>query len=126
MGHQPPDAEWFEKGIVALDQGEQAIAGAGVGKEPEAAEKPAEKAAVKAQAKPASVAKAAASSRPDVPDAALTPSQEADKLLKLARLYVDNRLYNKAREKLKQLVKDHPNTPQATEAEKLLKEIGKG
>jgi hypothetical protein len=46
--------------------------------------------------------------------------------MKLARLYVDNRLYSKAREKLKQLLKDHPKSPHAAEAKKLLSEIGSG
>jgi poly(3-hydroxybutyrate) depolymerase len=136
MGHQPPDAEWFEKGIVALDEGTQAIADAGAGGKES---KPAEKAAARADAKPVVAAKAttkvpsaptpkaaAPPSRVDAPEAAPSPTEEADKLLKLARLYVDNRLYNKAREKLKQLVKEHPKTPQAAEAEKLLKEIGNG
>ena len=53
-----------------------------------------------------------------------TPDEEAAKLMRLARLYVDNRMYNKAREKLNQIVKDHPKSPPAAEAKKLLKEIG--
>jgi hypothetical protein len=133
MGHQSPDAEWFEKGIVALDEGRQAIAGAGGANE----EKHAEKAAAKADAKPVAKAEAKSAAGPKTPvaapsvakvdppaAAAIGPNEEAEKLLKLSRLYMDNRLYNKAREKLKQLVKDHPNTPQAAEAQKLLSEIG--
>ena len=137
MGHQAPDAEWFEKGIVALDEGRQAIAGAAAGGGN--AERPAQKAAAKGKAaaevraKPGAGAAAStgtqvkpapAAGRTAAPDAPLSPAEEAEKQLKLARMYTDNRLYNKAREKLKQLVKDHPNTPQAAEARKLLAEIG--
>jgi len=44
--------------------------------------------------------------------------------MRLARLYVDNRLYKKAREKLNELIKDYPSSPHVAEAKKLLKEIG--
>jgi hypothetical protein len=137
MGHQAPDAEWFEKGIVALDEGRQAIAAGGAGVKDET---PAEKAAAKAEAKPVAHADAKPAAAPrlpapvlakpapavakDAPAASVSPDDEADKAMKIARLYMSNRLYNKAREKLKQLVKDHPNTPQATEAQKLLAELG--
>ena len=59
-------------------------------------------------------------------DAALSPDEQAEKLMKLARLYAENRLYGKAREKLKQLVKDFPKSKFVPEAERMLKEIGRG
>ena len=141
MGHQPPDAEWFEKGIVALEEGGQAIAHGGKrgGNADKSAQKAAAKGKAAAEAGATSDASPAASApvpakatakpsqpvaRAPAPDAPLSPGEEADKQLKLARLYTTNRLYNKAREKLKQIVKDHPNTPQAAEAQKRLSEIG--
>ena len=129
MGHQPPDAEWFEKGIVALDDKDGGVvvvgageprAGAATAKTARAEAKPA-----KAEAKPARPAAAQAAPADEGSDV-LTPEQEAIRLMKLARLYVGNRMYNKAREKLNQVVRDHPKSPQAQEAQKLLKEIGKG
>jgi hypothetical protein len=110
MGHQTPNAEWFEKGIVALDEPRDAVAAA----QPA----PQEKAVPAASAAPpATPARAPA-------EAKASPDDEADKLMRLAKLYVSNRLYNKAREKLNQVVKDYPASPHATEAKKLLKEIG--
>ena len=44
--------------------------------------------------------------------------------MRLARLYIDNRMYRKAREKLNEIVKDHPSSAPAVEAKKLLAEIG--
>jgi dienelactone hydrolase len=108
MGHQPPDAEWFEKGIVALDAPLNAAAkGEDVAEE----KKPEEK---------APVAAAATTKAPT----AQAEGDEADKLMRLARLYIDNRLYKKAREKLNELIKDYPTSPHVAEAKKLLKDIG--
>jgi dienelactone hydrolase len=120
MGHQPPNAEWFEKGIVALDEPLNAAA---KGEQPPEEKKPdEEKAPVAAAAKAkAPAAPKAAAPAPAAQDSA---EDEADKLMRLARLYVDNRLYKKAREKLNELIKDHPSSPHVTEAKKLLKEIG--
>jgi poly(3-hydroxybutyrate) depolymerase len=113
MGHQTPNAEWFEKGIVALDEGRDAIAKA----QQEAAQKQSAKAdASKPDAKPVQAAARAS----DAPN----PDDEADKLMRLAKLYLENRLYTKAREKLNQLVKDYPSSPHVQEAKKILKEIG--
>ena len=114
MGHQTPNAEWFEKGILALDESRDAIA--------KAQQEAQDKQAAKTDTKPVQAASAA----PAIPRAsdATTPDDEADKLMRLARLYVSNRLYNKAREKLNQLVKEHPTSPHVLEAKKLLKEIG--
>ena len=58
------------------------------------------------------------------PDEVGGPRAEAEKLMRLAKLYVSNRLYARAREKLNQVIKEHPGSPQADEARKLLKEIG--
>ena len=108
MGHHPPDAEWFEKGIVTLDEPRDAIAKAAQtgAKEATPASPPLK------QSPPAAVA-----TEP-------IPDEEAEKLMRLARLYISNRLYNKAREKLNEIVKDHPASPPAAEAKKLLNEIG--
>ena len=148
MGHQPPDAEWFEKALVALEQGRQAASGtvgavgAEKGREEKAAVAPAdipEKVARAAPARnlPATAANPASATITAAPKGAkpganeikpaATEASEPDeptKLMKLARLYIDNRLYNKAREKLKLIEKDHPKSKQAAEAKKLLSEIG--
>jgi hypothetical protein len=133
MGHQSPNAEWFEKGINALDDGREAVAkGAAGADEPKTSGKAEVKAETKAEAKappaprpkPEPVAAKAQVPAPEE-NRALTPEEEAAKLMKLARLYLDNRLYTKAREKLNQLVMDYPKSPEATEAQKLLKELGK-
>ena len=121
MGHALPDAEWFEKGIVALDAGREAVA------KVERPEAPASQAAGSATARP----KAPTTPKPTpaapaagAPDEAAGPHAEAEKLMRLARLYVSNRLYARAREKLNQVIKEHPGSPQVDEARKLLKEIG--
>ena len=121
MGHSLPDAEWFEKGIVALDAGRETVA-KGAKPDPAAAQA-AGSASPKPQApvEPKKTAPAAAAAPPDKTDG---PHAEAEKLMRLARLYVSNRLYARAREKLNQVIKDHPGSPQADEARKLLNEIG--
>lgn len=109
MGHQSPDAQWFEKGIVALDESREAIA---------KVHKARDKAASAAAVAPSRAAPAAQV------EVKAPPDEEADKLMRLARLYVSNRMYSKAREKLNQIVKDHPSSRPAAEAKTLLKEIG--
>jgi hypothetical protein len=52
-------------------------------------------------------------------------AQEADRLLRVAKLYVDNHSYAQARSKLDQILSDYPATPAATNAKALLKQIGK-
>jgi hypothetical protein len=123
MGHEIPKAEWFEKGIVALDAGREAVAAAPAGKAV-AGKAPAGKAPPPAE--PASAAKPAAGGGETKTGAASTADAEDEpaKLMRLARLYINNRLYNKAREKLNQIVKEHPSSPPAAEARKLLKELG--
>jgi hypothetical protein len=128
MGHQAPDADWFEKGIVALDEGRQAIAkGEAVapGEQPVAARSEPKAVVTAPKTAPVRTKAAPEPAKAEEPPEALSPNEEAEKLLKMARLYAENRLYNKAREKLKQIVKDYPTSPQATEAQKVLKEIGK-
>lgn len=112
MGHESPDAEWFEKGIVALDAGRDAVA-KGANSAPEKKVSPATAgAAAKAPAQPSK-------------NTASKPSdEEADKLMRLARLYLDNRMYKKAREKLNEIVKNHPGSAPVAEAKKLLRDIG--
>ena len=121
MGHTLPDAEWFEKGIVALDAGREAVAKSA--KPDPAAAQAAGSTSAKSRAPvaPKTAAPAAAAAPPKEADG---PHAEADKLMRLARLYVSNRLYSRAREKLNQVIKEHPGSPQANEARKLLKEIG--
>ena len=116
MGHQAPDAEWFEKGIVALDEPREALANASRAT-PAASRSP----RAAPTTPPGTPAKQGPASSPAPPAAA---DEEADKLMRLARLYIDNRMYRKAREKLNEIVKDHPSSAPAVEAKKLLAEIG--
>ena len=120
MGHQTPDAEWFEKGIAALDEGREAIA---KGEEQKLRDKPKDKPPAKA-VQAASAAPPARRATPASDPEQLSPDEEAAKLMRLAKLYINNRMYARAREKLNQIVKDHPKSPPAEEAKKLLKEIG--
>lgn len=118
MPHRAPDAEWFEKGIVALDDVREQVAEAS---EKATREKPKQAAPAKVPTAKTATPKDAASQETV---ATLDPHEEANRLMRLARLYVNNRLYSKAREKLKQIIKEHPSSPPAAEAQKLLKEIG--
>jgi outer membrane protein assembly factor BamD (BamD/ComL family) len=52
-------------------------------------------------------------------------AQEADKLLRVSRVYIDNKLYGPARERLTKIVTDYPDTPSVKEAKELLKQIEK-
>jgi hypothetical protein len=102
MGHQAPDAEWFEKGIAALDE-----------------PLPQPAAAV---AKP----KIVITTRPAAAPASTQPADPrkvADQLLINAKLYIDNHVYDRAREKLRWIVEKFPDTPAAADAKKLLAEI---
>lgn len=122
MGHQSPDAEWFEKGIVALDAPRDEVATAAEGKgKGEATTASTSEASADATAATAPVAKA--QPRADAP--ATGPDAEAEKLMRLAKLYLDNRMYNKARDKLNLIVTRYPTSAPAAEAQKILKEIGK-
>ena len=123
MKHTAPDAEWFEKGIVALDSARDAVAAAQPAPRPNPTASP----TPAPNRTPAPAASAAASRAPPSPaptaDAA-SPDDEPQRLMRLARLYVDNRMYKKAREKLNEIVKNHPTSLPAADAKKLLGEIG--
>jgi len=101
MGHRPPDAEWFEKGMQALDEKIEPIT------------KPAA-----ASAKPATRPAAAASQPTD-------PAAVADHLLATARLYIDNHQLELGRKKLAWIIENYPKTPAAAEAKKLLEDLVK-
>jgi pimeloyl-ACP methyl ester carboxylesterase len=93
MGHRPPDADWFDKALAALDEIPKSAPAAKLATLP--AEAPAAQ---------------------DVP-------VEADKQLRAARLYLDHELYPQARERLRRLIAAYPRTPAAEEAKKLLAKI---
>ena len=104
MGHQPPDAEWFEKGLVALE------------------EPVATPAAAKVAAAASNVIAPKPTSRP-APVATTQPTDPkaiAQQLLGTAKLYVDNKQYERGREKLAWIVQHYPDTPAGQEAKKLL------
>jgi hypothetical protein len=81
------------------------------------AKPPAKPAVVPATSKPAPRPRPAATTAPDDPP--------ARKRLKVATMYVTNGLNDKAEPILRQILKDYPNSPEADEAGKLLKDIGK-
>lgn len=93
MGHRPPDADWFDKALAALD-------------------------AIPKDTPPARLTTLPAD-LPPVGNAAA----EADKQLRAARLYVDHGLYPQARDRLRQIITVYPRTLAATAAQKLLQEI---
>jgi hypothetical protein len=103
MGHSPPPKEWFAKGIAALDA---PLADA--------------KAVVAATKPAAAVAKVAATQA-----TMRTREADAEKLLGQAKLFVNNKLYEIAREKLRHVVTNYAGTPAAEEARKVLEEIAK-
>jgi hypothetical protein len=113
LGHSAPNAEWFEKGIVALDEP--------LATEPEAPATAASK-SPPANGSASSKRSTAATTRPTTVAASKEP--EDVKMLRLAKLYMQNRLYSKARAKLKELLATHAGTASVTEAQALLKEIG--
>jgi len=104
MAHEIPPAEWFEKGIEALDKPIPEIVAAR---------------APKAGPNPASATGPAPRPAPATRPAA----DQATSRLRLARLYLANGLKDKAREVLEALVREYPDTPQAAEAGKLLEEF---
>jgi len=108
MGHQPPNSEWFEKGLLAAMEDVQASAAAS----PAKAEPPKSAQPIKPPppADPPATAK-------------LSPDQEAEKLLRNAKLYIENQLVNEARERLQNIITKYPDTPSAKEARELLKKI---
>ena len=108
MGHQPPNAEWFEKGVMAMED---------VKSEPVAAAS-----APNANSdKPKQPAGASSTATPP----AAGPEAEADKLLRNAKVYIDNQLFKEARDRLNNLITKYPDSPAAKEAKNLLKQIEK-
>jgi len=103
MGHQPPNAEWFEKGLVAMEDNTS-----------QPAATPAK--AVAENPRPAATPSSSAKS---------APTDEADKMLRNAKVYIDNQLYKDARDRLQNLIAKYPESPAAKEAKELLKKIEK-
>jgi Esterase PHB depolymerase len=101
MGHAPPPQDWFAKGIDALDAEVTA---------PPAATALAPRAAA---VKPA----------PAPPATQRTPADDAQKLLAQANLFISNKLYDLAREKLRYIIVKFPDTPAAAQAERQLEEL---
>jgi TolA-binding protein len=66
--------------------------------------------------------------QPAVPRKSTTtaPDGPADRLLRLAKLYLSNHRPEDARGKLKQILRDYPGTPAAGEAGRLLGELDRG
>jgi hypothetical protein len=118
MGHQPPPADWFDEALAFLDRREEV-----------AAPQVAAAAAPKAVVKPAAVAAGGAAGGGAAAGGAAGASQGTDRaavaagLLTRAKLYVDNKVYEQARERLGWIVKNYPETPAAGEARRMLKEI---
>jgi hypothetical protein len=108
MGHQPPNAEWFEKGLAAMEDLTTQTAAA----TPAKTDPPKE---IQNTPKPATPSSAAKSS----------PTDEADKLLRNAKVYIENQLYSQARERLQNVLTKYPESPAAKEAKELLKQIEK-
>ena len=119
VGHQPPPREWFEKAIEALDAPRCRCGG-------RAADPPHR---VPGAAPVPRLTAAAATRPPRQPPEIRRRSRrrgapsDADRLLAVARIYADNRLYDQAREKLQEIVKKYPRTPAAEQAKKLLNDI---
>jgi hypothetical protein len=101
MGHQPPDAEWFEKALEAMDKPSAApVASAG---------KSGKSAALPPASKPA-----------------VDPAEAAsEQMFKKARMYADNKMIDKARALANEVVEQYPKTAAAADARKLLDQIGK-
>jgi hypothetical protein len=109
MGHQPPNAQWFEKGLLAAME--------------DLTPQPA--AATPATSDPA---KKTLSQKEEAPSTAPStakpsPSDEADKLLRNAKVYIDNQLFKQARDRLENILANFPDTPAAKEAKELLRQI---
>jgi hypothetical protein len=114
MGHDVPDADWFEKAIAALDEPLPKIQAARAATRAAATQQ----AARRAPAKPTTTA-ATAPARAE----AENPARDADRLLNLARSYIAAGSYAPARARLEKIISSYPNTTQAQDAKKLLREI---
>src|SRR5258705_3368444 len=96
MGHQPPNAEWFEKGLLAaMENLKPSVAAATLPTKTEAPKALPEK--EKSPANPPGTAKT-------------SPDQEADKLLRNAKIYIENQLNKQARDRLENILSKYPDT----------------
>ncbi|HZL35716.1 MAG TPA: hypothetical protein VFC78_10440 [Tepidisphaeraceae bacterium] len=112
MGHRPPPADWFEKGVAFLD--ERPRGGAATVSHPAPTSRP----AALASRQPA-LPKADAHPIESVPTA--NPDDDVPaKLLRMAKLYLSNNRPDDARMKLRDLTKKYPNSPASDEARNLL------
>ncbi len=96
MGHQPPPPDQFENALAFL---EKEI--------------------------PAATVAATLPSRIELPKSPQPPIQDAEKLLRNAKVFIDNQQWSPARERLQNLISKYPDTPAAKEARDLLKKIEK-
>ncbi|MGE5608774.1 MAG: hypothetical protein ACM359_05950 [Bacillota bacterium] len=154
MGHVPPNAEWFEKGIAAMDAGLAAAStqpttrSAEMASESESADTPAGQALKAARelagkdtvagcdalhevviryANSAEGKIAAREAEKLLADPKVRKKvedrQEADKLVRVSRVFIANQMYADARKRLEKVVADYADTPAAKEAKKMLEEI---
>ncbi|MGA2501003.1 MAG: PHB depolymerase family esterase [Tepidisphaeraceae bacterium] len=93
VGHQRPSPEWMEKAILALEA-------------PPPADLP-----IKPTTAPAAATKAA------------DDGDEAAKLLRMAKVYLQNDMKPQARDRLEKITREFPSSPSAKEAKKLLEEL---
>jgi hypothetical protein len=113
MGHQPPPADWYDEALTFLDKPPPTSPPVAAGQRPADARNT-------SRVPPPKAAPTTTTSQP--PDRATV----AAGLLTRAKLYVDNRVYDQARERLKWIVTNYPETPAAAEARRMLKEIEAG
>jgi hypothetical protein len=102
MGHQSPDADWFEKGLMALDE---KIAPPAV-----AAQRPLTAPAPRIPTRPTTTQ-------------AVDRKAVAAKLLVTAKLYIDNKQYELGKEKLSWIVQNFADTPAGATARKMLSDL---
>ncbi|HSZ60073.1 MAG TPA: hypothetical protein VK797_30800 [Tepidisphaeraceae bacterium] len=103
-------ADWFEEGLQFLDAGasDDAKAVTASGKQP---------------AGPTGTGDSSALTRPNSTPPAGDPTARAQSALSLAKSYITAQHYDAARAKLQSVIQTYPQTPAATEAKSLLKEI---
>jgi hypothetical protein len=112
IGHRAPDGDWYDEALTFLDQiPAPKTPAAAAGRRPADAR----------QSKPPTPAPAPATSAPTTP--ASDRAAIAASLLTRAKLYVDNKVYDQARERLKWITTQYPETPAAAEARTLLKQV---
>src|SRR5205085_10921639 len=139
MRHEPPNAEWFEKAIAALDEtlaapalaahtsaGSKGSSRETAGKEPST--HPVEVApAIAARGSDPHGGVAGGSAAPGTPAQAAADAgsseQQAQRLLRMAQLYAKNQRYDDARSRLRTVIDTYPATPAAKDARKLMDEI---